>query len=185
MMTEFMLLIDVRICVCSQLIIEFMISTIGALLLYSMLMVALLWLFHTATFFWGVMWPYHYSVTRDEGRIKYIHIFVLLVSCIMPTVSVVAVQFSGGYGLSITTGHLCGIMKSEDLFYGVLLPLDVIIIIVVTLLLITGWRIADIVNMLYVSHLWMYIINYQLCTWKQSCDHRLSIYRKTDAPRKK
>ena len=77
---------------------------------------------------------------------KYYHISAVTASVLIPVIVVVAVQFSGGYGISIIIIGKCGPTKLEDLFYGFLLPIDAITIIGCTLLLITGWRIADIVS---------------------------------------
>ena len=77
---------------------------------------------------------------------KYYHISAVTVSVLTPVIAVVAVKFSGGYGISIIIAGKCGPTKSEDLFYGFLLPIDAMTIIGSTLLLITVWRIADIVS---------------------------------------
>ena len=105
-----------------------------------------MWLFHSATFFWGVMWPYHYSVTRTTGRIKYFHIIVTLISIVLPTIVVISIQFNGGYGLNVITPQKCDTRRAENILFGLLLPLDLIVITKVALLLITGWKIADIVS---------------------------------------
>ena len=111
-----------------------------------MYVVSILWLSQSATFFWGVIWPIHYSVTKTLGRIKYVHITVIVISFILPITSVLAVQFSGGFGLSISAPLSCFVKKPEDRFYGNTLPLNLIVIPGIILMVITGWKIADFVS---------------------------------------
>ena len=130
------------------------ISTIGILLgasfLYTLLLLSLLWLFHSAILTWGVLRPYHYSSTRSSGKIKYVHISVVVITVMVPAIIVVALQFSGGYGHNIFRFPRCGPVNNQDIFYGFLIPLDVMIIIGFTLLLLTIWRIADFVSLIII-----------------------------------
>ena len=88
----------------------------------------------------------HYSVTKTLGRIKYVHITVVAVSFILPITSVLGVQFSGGFGLSVSVPLSCIVKESEDKFYGNTLPLNLIVIPGIILMVITGWKIADFVS---------------------------------------
>lgn len=118
----------------------------GALYLYIKFAITLLWLSQSATFFWGVMWPWHYRVTKASGRIKYVHITVIAISFILPIISIVSIQLSGGFGLFIPFPLLCSVNKPEDLFYRYIIPINLCIIIGTTLLVVTGWKIADFVS---------------------------------------
>ena len=111
-----------------------------------MYVVAILWLSQSAIFFWGVMWPIHYSVTKTLGRIKYVHITVVVISFILPITFVLGVQFSGGFGLSISGTLSCFVREPEDRFYGNTLPLNLIVIPGIILMVITGWKIAAFVS---------------------------------------
>ena len=107
---------------------------------------SIFWLFHCGTFFWGVLWPYHYSVSKTSGRIKYYHISAVVISLSVPLILVLAVQFNGGYGLILSLYPLCGPARPEALFYGILLPIHLIIISGISLLFITLWHVADMVS---------------------------------------
>ena len=130
---------------------------LGAFILYSEYVIAILWLFQCATFFWGVIWPMHYSVTRNLGRIKYVHITAVVISFILPITAVLVVQLNGGFGMSMITPIICSVKEPEDMFHGRSLPLNLIGITGIILLVITGWRIAD-----FVSH-----IKYRDCLWHE------------------
>ena len=88
----------------------------------------------------------HYSVTKASGRIKYVHTTVIAISFILPITSVLGVQFSGGFGLSVIAPLSCFVKESEEMFYGNTFPLHLIVIPGIILMVITGWKIADFVS---------------------------------------
>ena len=88
----------------------------------------------------------HYSVTKASGRIKYVHTTVIAISFILPITSVLGVQFSGGFGLSVIVPLSCFVKEPEDMFYGNTFPLNLIVIPGIILMVITGWKIADFVS---------------------------------------
>ena len=106
----------------------------------------MLWLFHMATFLWGVVWPIHYNTFRTSDRIKYVHIIVVLISFLLPLVSVIGIGSSGGYSISVLMYQRCDTTNPTEFFYGMVLPINLMIITGVSLLIITVWRIADIVS---------------------------------------
>ena len=97
--------------------------------MYTIMSVVLLWLFQSASFFWGVVWPYHYSVTKSSGRMKYYHISALVISILIPLVLTLIIQFNGGYGVILALSPRCGGLNPDIVFYSVLLPMDIIIIV--------------------------------------------------------
>ena len=119
---------------------------LGAAYYYTLLLLSTLWLFHSAILSWGVLRPYHYSSTRSSGKIKYVHICVVVIAVTVPAIMAVALQFSGGYGHNIFLFPRCGLVKNKDIFYGLIIPVDVIVIIGITLMLLTNRRIADFVS---------------------------------------
>ena len=118
----------------------------GAFYLYAKFATVLLWLSQSATFFWGVMWPLHYRVTKASGRIKYVHITVVAISFILPIISIVSIQFSGGYGLFIPFPLFCSVNKAEDIYFRYVIPINLSVVVGTALLVITGWKIADFVS---------------------------------------
>ena len=114
--------------------------------MYTLMAVPFLWLFQCATFFWGVVWPYHYSVAKSSGRLKYHHISAVLASTVLPLIVVVIAQFNGGYGLILPLSPRCGVVSTEALFYGFVLPLDLIITVGILLLVLTLWNVANMVS---------------------------------------
>ena len=93
-----------------------------------------------------MVWPIHYNTFRTSDRIKYIHITVVLISFLLPLVSVIGIGSSGGYSINLLMHQRCDATNPTEFFYGMVLPKNLIIIISVSLLIITVWRIADIVS---------------------------------------
>lgn len=78
---------------------------------------------------------------------KYIHMLVVGVSFIFPVISIVPMQFKNGIGISAFLPKKCVPLSADVLFYGVVLPIDVIVILGISLLVITLWSIADVVSL--------------------------------------
>ena len=135
--TTFFIIVYVTILICFFL---------GAFHLYVKFAVVLLWLSQSTTIFWGVMWPLHYRVTKTSGRIKYVHITIVAISFILPIIPIVSIQFSGGFGLFIPFPLFCSVNKTEDIFYGYIIPINLSVVFGTALLVITGWKIADFVS---------------------------------------
>ena len=114
---------------------------------YAVLLVTLLWLCHTSVFFWAVMWPMKYRSFTMLNRMKYIQATVLPVCLVLPILSVVGIQLSEGYGLNIFTYYLCGGKNPNDVFYAVVMPLDVMLVIGTSLLIIIAWNIMNVVSL--------------------------------------
>ena len=81
------------------------------------------------------------------NRMKYIQATVLPVCLVLPILSVVGIQLSGGYGLNIFTYYLCRSNHPDDVFYAVIMPLDVMLVIGTSLLIIIAWNIMDVVSL--------------------------------------
>lgn len=124
----------------------FSIPTAG-LFLYVVLLVTLLWLFHALMFFWGVVWPMHYRMYTDSGKMKYIHLTIVAVSLVLPTFSILACHLSEGFGLSILAYYKCDSRGPKDTFYAIILPLDIMLIVGTCLLVYIIWTIADVVSL--------------------------------------
>ena len=92
------------------------------------------------------MWPIKYRSFTMLNRMKYIQATVLPVCLVLPILSVVGIQLSGGYGLNIFTHYVCRSKKVNNVFYAVVLPLDVMLVTGTSLLIIIAWNIIDVVS---------------------------------------
>ena len=105
--------------------------------MYTLMSVVLLWVFQSASFFWGVVWPYHYSVTKSSGRMKYYHISAVVISILFRLVLTLIIQFNGGYGVILVLSPRCGGVNPDNVFYSFMLQIDIIVIVGNLLLVIT------------------------------------------------
>ena len=121
-------------------------TSIAGLFYYVVLLVALLWLFHIVMLSWGVIWPWHHQAYHNSGRMKYIHLTIVATSLVLPIISILACQWSEGFGLSILSYYKCEGQGPKDSFFAVTVPLDIMIIIGTSVLLYTIWIIADMVS---------------------------------------
>ena len=113
---------------------------------------AFVWLFHCGTFFWGVVWPYHYSICRSLGRTKYYHISAIVISVLLPLIAVTAMYTSDGISLTLMLIPMCGPGSPEIIFYGYITPLSLVAMVGVVLLVLTFWSIADMVSDIILWH---------------------------------
>ena len=120
--------------------------SLGAIFLNTIMSFAFVWLFHCGTFFWGVVWPYHYSISRSLGRTKYYHISAIVISVLLPLIAVTAMYTSDGISLTLMLIPMCGPGSPEVIFYGFIAPLSLVAMAGVVLLILTFWSIADIVS---------------------------------------
>ena len=72
-------------------------------------------------------------------------IAVVAFSLTVPAIVALISYCAGGYGISVVTNYTCFALGIEALFYTVLVPLDVIIFLAISHIVII-WNIADVVN---------------------------------------
>ena len=77
---------------------------------------------------------------------RYVHIIIVIVSVLLSLIAVIPLQFSEGYGVNIQTYYRCDARGSKDSFYAILLPIDIILIIGLSMLTVIIWRLADVVR---------------------------------------
>ena len=68
------------------------------------------------------------------------------IAIILPVIPVVAIQLSGGYGLTIYGYYFCRSLNSNDMFYAVIVPIDAMLIAGTVLLIIIAWNVANVVG---------------------------------------
>ena len=88
----------------------------------------------------------NYRIYTAMNRIKYVHGATVSIAIILPVIPVVAIQLSGGYGLIIYGYYFCRSINPNDVFYGVIVPSDVILIVGTVLLIIVAWNVTNVVG---------------------------------------
>ena len=125
----------------------------GIVCLYTLLQIAMWWLFHTSALLWKVKFPLHARSYDNAGKTKYIHMACVIVGVVVPLLPIVAlmadyalevqsnavlqaanVTFMSG-GLGFTLSRFPPIFchgTSSVMFYGLALPLILIFFVGIT-----------------------------------------------------
>lgn len=72
---------------------------------------------------------------------------MVVVSLTFPVVPLVVTNFKKGIGISTFLSRKCVPLNADVIFYGIMLPIDVIIILGLSLLVITVWNISNVVSL--------------------------------------
>ena len=125
-------------------VVFFIIS--GALFLYAVLVISLLWLFQTAVYFWVVIYPVNFRSFRTSGRLRIIHLVAVIISFTLPAVPVVAICLGKGFVYSIFAPNKCALLDVDTFFYSFSIPFVIVIICGLSLLVTTLWHIGNVVR---------------------------------------
>jgi len=118
------------------------VCSIGGIFIYGLLQ-ALLWcLFHVSIIFWGVVYPVNYQVTNNSGRMKYVHLTMVIVAATLPLILIGIYSMTGGFGPNLLLHYSCFPTNTTAAFYCFLIPLDIMVIICVVMLVIVFTKIG-------------------------------------------
>lgn len=127
--------------------------------MYTLVQLAVWWLFHTTTLFWKIRFPFHARSFEASHKIKYIHIGCVIAGVVLPLVPIltsmadfavdlesnpsrnVSSFISGGlgYGQTRFPPILCTGSDRNAVYYSVVLPIDMILAVGCSLLVIIFW----------------------------------------------
>ena len=118
----------------------------GIAALYFILQAIILLSCHTATLFWAVRFPLHRKYHERLGHMKYIHIAVVLVGLLLPSIPVIAALSTGGF-ITTFSPLYCTAKNMDANFYSFILPNAITAILTMTILVLILWIIAKDSNM--------------------------------------
>ena len=116
---------------------------IGIVFYYCLLQIAIFWLCHVLTIFFGLKFPFQARALQQTHRMKYIHITCVIIGLFLPLTPVITTmaQFShrkslleariGGYGFGIRRFPplLCVGKHDNSVFYSLILLLSIILVV--------------------------------------------------------
>ena len=133
------------------------------------LQIILWWLFHTATVFWQIRFPFHAQKVKTERKIKYIHITLVLVGLLLPLLPIITsmadfavdlksdeflkshnvtfVSGGMGYGFPGSPPIICIGTDSDSAFYSLVLPLIILLATGITILILLFWFVRKVSKM--------------------------------------
>ena len=123
---------------------------------YTLMQLATWWLFHTASLFWKIKFPFKSRAYQVSHKIKYIHIACIIAGILIPAVPIIAsvvdsaVDYDSSTGRSFLSGGLgfsqtryppilCTGSDGDVVFYSLVMPIDIALAIGCTLLIYIFW----------------------------------------------
>lgn len=93
----------------------------GVLFYYILLQLTLWWFLHIFMLFWKIHFPLHASSFRP--RMKYIHIAMVSVALLLPTIPSITAAAIGGYNMARIPPFVCIGTSANATFYSLVLPI--------------------------------------------------------------
>jgi len=111
---------------------------------YGLFQLAVWWFLHVVSLFWKIRFPFHARSFETAHRLKYIHITMVIVGLVLPTLPIIVAFTAGnsstrGFGLTRFPPILCTSLQRDSTFYSLVLPINLLIAIGVPLLIIIFW----------------------------------------------
>lgn len=118
----------------------------GALIYYTLFQLVLWWFFHVSMLFWKVKFPFHARFFEQVGRMRYIHIFIVITALVVPVTPVIAAAADGGFAVTHFPPILCTGRSAKATFYSLILPIIVLKQCGLTMLIVVFWIIHKVRN---------------------------------------
>ena len=150
---------------CIRIII--MIIIIGVVVTYTLLQLALWWIFHTMFTFWKIVFPFHARSFQSSHNMALIYVACIAAGLVIPLVPVIvhmasfakevesnpvlqamnvtAVSGGLGYRTFRSPPILCSGTNSGILYYSNALPINIIMMVGIAQLIIIVWRIHKVI----------------------------------------
>ena len=128
--------------------------SVGFWAYYSIYQISVWWFCHVVSLFWGIQFPFHAKSFKTAHHLKYIHIPMVIVGLVLPTLPGIVASTAGDptvRGFRITTFHpnLCGSLQKDIIIYSLILPMNLIVVTGISLLIITFWVIHKVIIIQY------------------------------------
>ena len=98
--------------------------------------------------FWGLKFPFQAHNFKVTGKMKYLHITVVLLALILPIIPVAVVLGTGGYTFARFTPIICSAQNTDAAFYAVIIPVGVMLALGITLLILLFWTIYKVCTLI-------------------------------------
>lgn len=126
----------------------FCIISAGVATYYTVLQTAIWWFCHVAVLFWKICFPFSAKRFESACGFKLLHATTVVIAILLPTVPIIAQFVVGGSKKAFAQGSyppiLCIGLNRDIAFYGVALPISLLIQIGITLLIILLWKIRKV-----------------------------------------
>ena len=97
-------------------------SFIGSVYYYTIIHLSILWLCHAFILFWKIKFPFH---ARQYEKKKIIHVLVVLLAVVLPTIPVIVSFSTGGFVIGSHPPSFCVSKSSDAAYYTLALPMSI------------------------------------------------------------
>ena len=111
----------------------------GFIVWYSMMQFILLWIMHISFIFWKIYFPMS-TILKNIRRTKYIHGICLIAAVLLPLISPMASHLKDGFVIGSFPPFFCVGNNNAVSFYTLLLPLNILLGVGTSLLVLMFWR---------------------------------------------
>jgi len=143
-------------------------SSAGIVIYYGLFQLAVWWFCHVVSLFWGIQFPFHARLFKTTGRIKYIHITMVIVGLVLPTLPVIVAFTAGnpssrGFRPTRFPPILCTSLQRDPTFYSLVLPINILIAVGVPLVIIIFWTIHKVHRLLMTIQILAMLFLHRYC----------------------
>ena len=127
----------------------------GIVFYYGLFQLIVWWFCHEVSLFWTIRFPMHAKTFETSRRVKYVHITMVVIGLVLPTLPVIVTFTTGdpsGFGMTRFPPILCTGLQTDSTFYSLVLPINILMIIGIPLLIIIFWTIHKV--MAVYTHIW-------------------------------
>ena len=117
---------------------------LGCVFYYGIFQMAVWWFCHVVSLFWKIRFPLHARLFENAHHMKYIHIAMVTVGLVLPTLPVIVTFTAGdpsirGFGLTSFPPTNCDSLQMDPIFYSLVLPINLILVTGIPMLIIMFW----------------------------------------------
>ena len=94
----------------------------GSVYYYTIIHLSILWLCHAFILFWKIKFPFH---ARQYEKKKIIHVLVVLLAVVLPTIPVIVSFSTGGFVIGSHPPSFCVSKSSDAAYYTLALPMSI------------------------------------------------------------
>ena len=98
--------------------------------------------------FWGLKFPFQAHNFKVTAKMKYLHITVVLLALILPIIPVAVVLGTGGFSFARFPPIICTARNADVAFYALIIPIDVMLTLGITLLILLFWTIYKVCTLI-------------------------------------
>ena len=130
---------------------SYFLYSVGIVFYYGIFQVTVWWFCHVVSLFWGIRFPFHFKSFKATHRLKYVHITMVIVGLVLPTLPVILPFTTGdpnmrGFGLTVFPPTNCDSLQVALTFFSLPLPINLLLVTGIPLLIIVLWIIHKVTS---------------------------------------